>query len=192
MKIKELYQRCFEWVSDLDCIEEISDNEFCRGLIVGIIAGVAILLIIRFIIWLCFRKKACSNIRIDNPSGTVTVNAGAITSVLKRAAASLECLNISRIKIFRKRKGFDIWIKAKMDPAKGSAPQLMEKVAAIVRNEMKNIFGVENIRDVKLVISGCSADSDPEDDSEDIFKDDDREEQIISLKNTPENDKKDE
>ena len=95
-------------------------------------------------------------------------------------------------KIFRKRKGFDIWIKAKMDPAKGSAPQLMEKVAEIVRNEMKNIFGVENIRDVKLVISGCSADSDPEDDSEDIFKDDDREEQIISLKNTPENDKKDE
>ena len=79
-----------------------------------------------------------------------------------------------------------------MDPAKGSAPQLMEKVAEIVRNEMKNIFGVENIRDVKLVISGCSADSDPEDDSEDIFKDDDREEQIISLKNTPENDKKDE
>lgn len=177
--MKEYLYRGLEWVSELEFIEEMSDNEFCRGVIAGIIAGVVLLLVLRFILWLCFRKKSCSQIRIDNPSGSVTVNAGAIASVLKHAAAALECLEIIRIRIFRRGRGFDIVIKAKMDPAKGTVPQLLEKLAVIVRDEMKNIFGVEDIRNVKLIIAGCPC----KDDFVDDFEDDEPAEETPAGKN---------
>lgn len=174
--MKEAFYNGIEWLSRNPFIEKLSENEFCRGIIIGAIAGIMLILILRLVIWLCFRRKSCRTLEINNPAGRIVVNSGAVCSVLKYAARQIDCLEITRIRIFRRRKFIDIELRARLDAAKGTIPQIMDKLSAVVKEEMKNVFGVENIRHVKLNIASCVNDSEEE------FIDIDDPREIITIK----------
>lgn len=155
--MKALLMRAVEWVSHRSFVERLSDNEFFRGIVVGAAAGIILLLIIRFLLWVIFRKRTCPEIIVKNSDGKIIVNAAAITGVLKCAIGKLECLEIEKILIYRKARGFRICIRAKMDAAQSTAPRLIESVSRIVKDQMANVFGVTNVLDVTLNIASCKS-----------------------------------
>lgn len=157
--MKDFFNCIIEWVSKCSLVEKFGANEFTRGLIVGIITGIVLLLVIRFILWLCFRRKSCSCIELKNPSGMITINSSAIASVLKTAVKPLESLTVSKVRLFKRKDQFDIYLRAALDPEKGTVPQLTDELAKIVREQMKNVFGVENIREVRLNVVSCRKNS---------------------------------
>ncbi|MBQ9786707.1 MAG: hypothetical protein IJW33_00870 [Lentisphaeria bacterium] len=170
--MKELFDRCLNWISSNPLVEKMSDNEFCRGVIIGIIAGIVLLLVLRFILWLIFRRRSCSNIRIKNSSGLIVVNSSAIAGVIKKAVKPIASLEITRIKLYRRGKALDICLRAVMDAQNGTAPKLMDELSAIVRQQMKDVFGVENIRNIKLIIASCKRSAEDEiRDEDDLFTD---------------------
>ena len=165
--MKELMMKMIVWFSKLPFIEKISDNEFARGLGVGVIAGIILAALVLLILWLIFRRKSESVIRVNSELGSVTVSSGAIASVIRQAVKSvINCLEISRISLRRRSDAYAITVSAKLDAAKGTVPGLMEILTATIKDQMKTVFGLENISEVKLNIVSCSGKADiPEEES---------------------------
>ena len=186
--MKEFFNRGIEWISKNSFVEKLSESEFTRGIIIGFIAGVVFLLLVRFILWLCMHKKSCPAIEIRNSSGLITIRTAAIAGVLKAAVKPLESLIINKVKLFRNKKQFDIYLGASFDPAKGAMPQLMKELNTIVREQMKNVFGVDNINEVHLNVVSCkkdsagSVDQDQEQDDKNVVVDDNGFANSISIK----------
>lgn len=153
--MKEYLSRGIEWISHNKLIESISDNEFVRGVVIGIIAGIVLLFVLRFIIWLFARRKACTVLHCTGKSGEISISSHAAASVIRHAADALECLEIIRIRIYRRAGKYDIDIRAKMDAGKGTALQLMDKLTLIVKNQMQQVFGISDVDKVKLIIASC-------------------------------------
>lgn len=157
--MKDFFNRVIEWISKNPLVEKFGESEFTRGIIIGFIVGILFLLLIRLILWICLRRKSCSCIEIKNPSGMITISTPAIASVIKAAVKPLESLTVNKVKLFKRKSQFDIYLRAALDPAKGSIPQLMEKLDRIVRDQMNEVFGVENIREVRLNVVSCKRDA---------------------------------
>ena len=161
--MKETLTRGIEWISHNRFIERISDDEFVRGVVFGVIAGILLLFILRFIIWLLIRRRACSVLHTAGQSGEISISSHAASGVIRHAAEALECLNISKIRIYRRSGKYDIDIRARMDAAKGTAPQLMDKLTRIVKEQMQQVFGISNVNRVRLTIISCSGRAEKED-----------------------------
>ncbi|MBE6377521.1 MAG: hypothetical protein E7051_01745 [Lentisphaerae bacterium] len=153
--MKEVINRFLEWFSRDTFVADICGNEFARGLIVGAAAAALILLAVQLFLLIFFRRKAVSSIKVKSDFGTVEVNSSAVTNVIKSAAKALESLEISKIRIYERGKQLDFVLRAVMDASGKTTPALMEKLTVILRQQMKEVFGVENIRDIKLVIVSC-------------------------------------
>ena len=153
--MKEFIDRCIEWISSNQIIEKLGGWDFLRGIVIGVIAGIVLLLILRILLWIIFRRKASSAIQIKNDCGTIEVNTSAITNVIKNAVRPIVSLDIVKIRIYRRGKDLDFVLRAAMDADGDTAPAIMEKLTTILRQQMKDVFGVENIRDIKLIISSC-------------------------------------
>ncbi len=153
--MKEFIDRCIEWISSHQIIEKLGGWDFLRGIVIGVIAGIVLLLILRILLWIIFRRKASASIQIKNDCGTIEVNTSAITNVIKNAVKSIVSLDIVKIRIYRRGRDLDFVLRAAMDADGDTAPAIMEKLTAILRQQMKDVFGVENIRDIKLIIASC-------------------------------------
>lgn len=155
--MKTLFMRVVEWISHHHLVEKISDNEFYRGAAIGVFAGIVLLLLLKLLLWVLFRKRGCREIRVDNADGKIIIKVAAIIGVLKLAIAKLGCLEIEKIIIYRKSKGFCICIRAVMDAGKITVSEVMEQVSGIVKAQMETVFGVTDIRDVALNIVACKS-----------------------------------
>ena len=172
--MKDFFNRFLEWFSRDTFVADLCSNEFARGVIVGAVLAALILLVIQLFLLIFFRRKAVSNIKVKSDFGTVEINASAVTNVIKAAAKSIESLEISKIRIYERGSDLDIVLRAVMDASGKTTPALMEKLTVILRQQMKDVFGVENIRDVKLVITSCKNCADDEE-FEDFDTDEDKE-----------------
>ena len=160
--MKDFVNRFLEWFSRDTFVAELCGNEFARGLIVGAVLAALILLFIVLFLLVFFRRKAVSSIKVKSDFGIVEVSSSAITNVIKSAAKQLGTLEISKIRIYERGKNLDIVLRAVMDASGRTTPALMEKLTVILRHQMKEVFGVENIRDIKLVIASCKNCADDE------------------------------
>ena len=144
----------------LDWLKPVTENRYCQVIIqndflCGVFAGVLLTLLLWLLCRVIFSRRSCANITVNNEFGSVAVGINAIFSVIRHACASVPCLEISKVEIYRKKNLFDFHLRAVMDVEKGMTPQLMEKVAVIVRQEMTAVFGVDNIGEIKLTIKNC-------------------------------------
>ena len=125
--------------------------------ICGIITGIVLVYVFRFILWAFFRKKYCANIVVKSEAGDISISAGAISHVIAHASKSLKCLDIKRVRIFAVKDGYTVDVRAVMNASTGTAPQLMEKISEIVKNQMSTVFGIGNIQKVTLDIINCGS-----------------------------------
>ena len=156
-----LWAKFIEWISHRPSVESISEDIFTRGLWSGFIAGAAAVAVVLIIIWLLSRKNGDNMIKVESKTGTITVSVSAIGSVIRHAGESaIPCLDIQRVRIFKKSGGYQVVIRARMDASRDTAPQLMDKLAVIVKEQMSAAFGISNISDVKLIIASCRGNAD--------------------------------
>lgn len=123
--------------------------------ITGIVSGIILTWLLILLLWLCCRTRYCRTIEISNETGSITINAEAVYNVLKKKSEALAALEITRIRLRQVNDGYDVIIRAVLDPDKGTVPMLMEKMTASVREKMTSVFGITNIGQVKLTIIRC-------------------------------------
>lgn len=136
----------------------IQDDFLC-----GVIAGILLMILLRILIWVIFRRRSCQAINVANEFGTVAIGTNAIFSVIKHSCASVKCLAFSKLEIFRKKDNYDFHLRAVMDAEQGADAKLMETISLIIRKEMTAVFGMDNIGEIKLFISSCKHLADDED-----------------------------
>ncbi len=165
--------RWLEPVTSHPAVQSVLSHHFLCGIILGILAAY----LLRLLVWLCCRKRYCSHILVPGTSGDVTISAGAVSSVIIHGSAALQCLEIRRIKISKIPEGYRISIKAVLDAASGTAPQLLDKLTGIVKEQMSTVFGINDVCKVDLEIVNCDhyapMDQSDEQDPELIDADDD-------------------
>ena len=132
-------------------ILKVLSNDF----LCGTITGIFICLLLRLVWQLCFRRKSCSHIEVQNSSGTVMITIPAIFSVIKHAAAPIKCLELNRLQIFDNPAGLDIELRASIKDEERPVSQVMTELASVVRTQLNSFFGVEKIYNIKLDISNC-------------------------------------
>lgn len=123
--------------------------------VAGIFCGIVILLLLRLIWWLWVSKRSCSAIIVKRGAGDISVSIAAITGVIKHAVAEMKFLEVIRVRISRRGKFYDFDIKVRMDAANSTAPEIIETLSGVVREQMKNAFGIEGVGRIKLTIVNC-------------------------------------
>ena len=152
--MNNLWMKFVEWFSHRQFVEKISEDIFTRGLGAGFIAGLIAAAAVLLILWLLSRRNGDSMIKVNGKTGVITVSVSAIGSVIRHAAeSSIKCLDVQRVRIFKKSGNYQVIIRARMDAAKGTAPKLMEQLTVIVKEQMSAAFGIDNVSDVRLIIA---------------------------------------
>lgn len=136
-------------------IEEICENEFLCGMFAGIGAYIVIVLLVHLVFIIARRRKKCTELLIAAENGTIAVSLKAVTAALKKELASFTQLEISKIVIFQKKYGYIFEVRGRFIPGVSGAPELYAALEHELRENMKNIFGVENIAKVNLRIESC-------------------------------------
>ncbi len=149
--MKETLLRWLEPVTGSRYYQVIAGNDFLCGVIAGILLVCLLWLLCRII----FRRRSCPAITVANEFGTMAVGSNAVFSVIKFSCSSIKCLEFTKLEIYRKKDEYHFFLRAVMDVEQGSVPQLMEKIALIIRKEMTAVFAVDNIGEIKLTIASC-------------------------------------
>jgi hypothetical protein len=130
----------------------VQDDFLC-----GVIAGILLMILLRILVWVIFRRRSCQAINVTSDFGTVTIGVNAIFSVIKHSCSSIKCLAFSKLEIFPKKNMYNFHLRAVMDAEQGADAKLMETISLIIRKEMTAVFGMDNIGEIKLFITGCKS-----------------------------------
>jgi hypothetical protein len=147
--------------------DAVAETVSAHPYLTGLIAGIVLTWLGILFVYLCCRTRCCRMIEISSEAGSITINSEAICNVLKKTSGVLAALDITRIRILQNADGYDIIIRAVLDPDKGNVPELMQKMTAVVREKMTSVFGITDIRQVKLTIVSCGSRDEESDNSDD-------------------------
>lgn len=143
-------------------------SDFNRGYLCAlalVAALLVVMMIIKFIWWLIFREYGCSKLTISRPDGDIIVSRSAVCATIESALRHIAALKVRKVRIFQRGKNCSITLLASFDGS-CSVSELVEEVKPIVIGTLRDTFGVENVRRVKVVIESLENDEDEKDDDE--------------------------
>ncbi len=129
-------------------------SDFNRGYLCAlalVAALIVVLMILRFIWWLIFRERGCSKLTIRRSDGDIVVSRIAICAAIDGALKGLTALKVRKLRIFRRGRNYSITLLSSFDGT-GSVAELVEQVKPLVTATLRDTFGIENVRRVKVVI----------------------------------------
>ena len=132
------------------------DSEFDRGYMAAlllILAVLAVLLVIRFGIYLLFRTRRCKAVVIADPQGDVTIARDALVSAIRNRFAVYPDLTVKELRLFRKRKNYMLRIHCAFDGNAGSGfYALVEEIRPAVLDMLRETFGINNLKKIRFVL----------------------------------------
>ena len=135
-------------------------SDFNRGYLCAlalVAALIVVLMILRFIWWLIFRERSCSKLTIRRGDGDIVVSRSAVCAAIDGALKSVPALRVRKLRIFRRGSNYSITLLSSFDGT-GSAAELVEQVKPLVTGTLRDTFGIENVRRVKVVIEALESD----------------------------------
>lgn len=145
----------------LEVFNELWAVELYRGVILavgGLLALLIVYWIIKLIVFVKFGRHRCSSVSVKNERGSIVASCETITAVLRSELKKFPELEIRRILIFCKRGVYSMELRCvyfKVENFRG-VPELFAAMEPLIRERMKDIFGLDNIAkvDIRIVGSG--------------------------------------
>ena len=129
-------------------------SDFNRGYLCAlalVAALIVIMMIVRFIWWLIFRERSCSRLTIRRDDGDVVVSRSAICAAIGGVLKEIAALKVRKLRIFQRGKNYSITLLSSFDGSV-SVAELVERVKPLVTGTLRDTFGIENVRRVKVVV----------------------------------------
>ena len=145
-------------------------SDFNRGYLcaLALVATlIVILMILRFVWWLIFRERGCSRLTIRRGDGDIVVSRDAVCTAIDGALKEVRALKVRKLRIFKRGSSYSITLLSSFDGT-GSVAELVEKVKPLVTGTLRDTFGIENVRRVKVVVE--TLENDDEEDGEAVPK----------------------
>ena len=140
---------------DPKTVESVLNSDFNCGYLAAIltVAGLLILLlIIKIFLFFIFRTRKCSRVVISAPEGDLTVSRAAIESVIRNDLAQYKELVIRKMLLYRTGKNYSIRLCCQFDSEGQGMPELTGKVNSRIRELMKDLFGMERIKNIDICV----------------------------------------
>ena len=139
-------------------------SDFNRGYLCAlalVAALIVVWMIFRFIWWLIFRERGCSRLTIRRKDGDIVVSRSAVCAAIDEALKSVAALKVRKLRIFRRGSDYSITLLSSFDGT-GSVAELVEQLKPLVTGTLRDTFGIDNIRRVKVVIETLESDDEEE------------------------------
>lgn len=130
-------------------------DDFIRGIIVGIGSYLVLVLLVHLVFILCRRRKKCAFFELPGEEGSVIVSIKAVTGVLRQELSDFKQLEISRITVYQGKEDYTVEIRGQFLPGQAGTPGLYAAISSDVKRKMKSIFGIANISKIDLRIDSC-------------------------------------
>ena len=135
-------------------------SDFNRGYMCAlalVAALIVVLMILRFVWWLIFRERGCSRLTIRRKDGDIVVSRSAVCAAIDEALKSVAALKVRKLRIFQRGSNYSITLLSSFDGT-GSVAELVEQLKPLVTGTLRDTFGIDNVRRVKVVIEELEKD----------------------------------
>lgn len=142
------------WIFPTEAWRDLLKSDFNRGYLCALALLAALLFIMmmmKLVWWLIFRERSCSRLTISRSDGDIIVSRNALCSAVENELRAVPALKVRKIRIFQHGNGYSITLLAGFDGS-GNVSEQIDKVKPLVTKTLRDIFGVENVRRVKVVI----------------------------------------
>ena len=126
--------------------------EFSRGVICGLAGYIVLVLLVHLVFAICRRRKKCAFLFIAAPCGNIAVSLKAVTEALRQGLAGFTQLEITRIAVYLRKKGYIFEVRGRFKMGESGARELYTALADAVKSRMRTVFGLDNIVRVDLKI----------------------------------------
>lgn len=146
-------------------------SDFNRGYLVGaavVLGLLLLLLILRLILLLLFRTRRSGTLVVPNPDGDLVISRDAVQSAVRRVVESFDQFDVRRIQLYRKGKFYSLTLFCSYAAGDAGVPELAGKLKPQLWETLKTMFGITNLRSIRIQIEKLSVADD-----EDAQQDDD-------------------
>lgn len=116
--------------------------------VVGLV--LLLILVVRIIVKIIFRKRRCHTIAIKAGNGNAFISCAAVTAVIKALEEEFPALTINKVNLFRYRDKPFLEVNLDFDAARGGLPDHADKFKLRVIESLAVLFGIKNINKVHL------------------------------------------
>lgn len=149
--------------SDYFCnfVKNLGANDFNRGYACGIgivFAIFILLLIIRCIVKIIFRRRRCSEIIVPSSDGDVSISVSAVEDTVRTELNNFPSVKVNKIRLYRIKKKYQLNLVCEYDGRDGGLPDITRKIKKAVSDMANEFFGVSTIRKINLKFDRLSRD----------------------------------
>lgn len=134
--------------------ETLLASDFNRGYLAAlalVLALILALMILKLLWFLAFRTRRASTVTIPHPDGDIVVSRDALAEAVTRELAGYPELQLGKLRLFRRGKYYMLTLLCEFNGADG-VPDIASELRTKLKARLKQIFGMESLRSVKIVI----------------------------------------
>ena len=134
-------------------------GDFGRGVVwtlVAAAAAVAALAVVLFVLYKVFWSHRCSSITVKSPDGDIIISRQALAEAAERELSIFPELKLIRIRIYKFDQDYRITLNCEFLGEAGF-PALADKVRPRLRSSLQEIFGVDKLSTIDIVVEHFSS-----------------------------------
>ena len=142
-------------------IKSLGANDFNQGYAFGIgvvFLALVILLVLRIVFKIIFRRCKCSEIIAPGADGDVTISISALEDTVRAELNNFPSVKVNKIRLYRIRKKYQLNLVCEYDGKDGGLPVLTQKIKQSLYDMAREFFGIDSIRKINLKFERLSRD----------------------------------
>ncbi|MDP8263289.1 MAG: alkaline shock response membrane anchor protein AmaP [Candidatus Ancaeobacter aquaticus] len=118
----------------------------------GVAGVLVVILVLLYLLVKARESHQEAAIAFDNPNGEVSISLGAIENFVMRVGKEFSEIKTLHPKIIARKDGVDIALKVDLWSGM-NLPRVTETVQSVVKSQIQNILGIENVHSVEVMVS---------------------------------------
>ena len=155
-----------KYFSDLSAWRDLLAGDFNRGYLSGVVlvlAVVLLILVIRIVLSFIFRNRRVRSIVVPATDGEVMISQNAVIAAVESMLAGFPELLVDSVKIYRKGRMYSFLLHCRFQAGEAAVfPDVAQKMKEAVFAGMREQFGVENLRKIRIVLTELAGKNLPE------------------------------
>ena len=138
--------------------ETLLASDFNRGYLAAlalVLALVLALMILKLVWFIAFRTRRASTVTVPHPDGDLVVSRDALAEAVSRELDGYPELQLRKLRLFRRGKYYLLTLLCEFNGADG-VPGIASELRTKLRERLKQLFGLESLKSVKIVIEKLS------------------------------------
>lgn len=145
----------------VNMLKELCRSDFNCGYMTALLLVVAlfvILMVLRFILWLLFRTRRCTEVVIHQADGSLVIAKDAVFTAIRQDLADYPQLRVRQLKLYRKGNNYRIDLCGSYcQEEKSGLPELSDRFKQQIRDMLSRTLGISNLKSLNLKVEELEA-----------------------------------